>query len=103
MRLLKLVYVSVLFQIGESERFNFDECGVTRSCMTLPDGCKPGQGNLTAPCTVVSWRTETNSIDVILYGEFSGKSGDWDAVGFSETNDAVFRRHRTSVPMRQYV
>ena len=74
--------------IGQFSCFNFDDCGVTTSCMTLPDACTPSKtstANSTA-CTVISWRTEENGISVSIYGENTTNPGDWVGVGFSKTD-----------------
>ena len=51
-----------------------EDCGVSRSCMLLPDGCIPGGRE---PCNWVMWNTLDHGINVTLHGENTANAGDW--------------------------
>ena len=64
------------------------DCGVTRSCMTMPYKCTPSIAfdfRTLFPCTVISWRTGEDGISVTVYGENTDNPGDWVGVGLSKT------------------
>ena len=78
-------YLVLFSQLFGCQSLKFGDCGLTRSCTTLPEGCKPSAILSDTVCTVISWRTKEDGIYVTVYGENTDYPGDWVGVGFSKT------------------
>lgn len=75
--------LSQFIALLQCQTLNFEECGLSASCMTLPDGCTPSVSG--SVCTVMSWRTEESGIAITIYGENTDNPGDWVGIAMSKT------------------